>query len=207
MSVVLVIIGLIVGGVLVGESLIAAAAVRATISQIEKYNQVANTFFGKYGYLPGDIPAGPAAQFGFAARGTLPGQGDGNGLIQGNNCAGSVSGLNQAGGETVMFWEDLSTAGLIEGGFDTYSGWSCTASLTNLYYPQAKLGSYFIFAMGLNGINYFHFGATYTGYGGGPGQLAGGLTDMTVSQAYSIDTKTDDGFPQTGRVTAQYELP
>src|SRR5580692_12405602 len=72
MSIVLVIIGLIVGGVLVGQDLIRAAGVRAQISQIEKYNTAVNTFYGKYGYLPGDIPAEPAAQFGFAPRGTYP---------------------------------------------------------------------------------------------------------------------------------------
>jgi prepilin-type N-terminal cleavage/methylation domain-containing protein len=38
LSIVLVIIGLIVGGVLVGQDLVKAAGVRATISQIEKFN-------------------------------------------------------------------------------------------------------------------------------------------------------------------------
>jgi prepilin-type N-terminal cleavage/methylation domain-containing protein len=109
MSIVLVIIGLIVGGVLVGQSLISAAAMRAQISQIEKYNQAANTFFGKYGYLPGDIPSGPAAQFGFAARGTIAdhlGEGDGDGLLEGNwsgvSTASPANGLAQGTGETVL---------------------------------------------------------------------------------------------------------
>jgi len=57
MSIVLVIIGLIVGAVLVGQDLIRAAEVRATIAQIEKYNTVVNTFRGKYGGLPGDLNA------------------------------------------------------------------------------------------------------------------------------------------------------
>lgn len=74
LSIVLVIIGLIVGGVLVGQSLINAAAVRAQVTQIEKFNSVVNTFYGKYGYLPGDLPAGPAAQFGFASRGSYAGE-------------------------------------------------------------------------------------------------------------------------------------
>ncbi len=38
LSIVLVIIGLIIGGVLVGKDLIKAAEIRATISQINKYN-------------------------------------------------------------------------------------------------------------------------------------------------------------------------
>jgi prepilin-type N-terminal cleavage/methylation domain-containing protein len=82
MSIVLVIIGLIVGGVLAGQSLINAAAVRATISQIEKYQT--NTFRGKYGYLPGDIKDPDASNFGFAARGQYAGEGDGNGVLEGN---------------------------------------------------------------------------------------------------------------------------
>jgi hypothetical protein len=52
---VLVIIGLIVGGVLVGRDLIQAAAVRATITQIEKFNTATNTFYTKYNGLPGDL--------------------------------------------------------------------------------------------------------------------------------------------------------
>src|ERR1700728_113591 len=83
LSIVLVIIGLIVGGILVGQNLIAAAGVRATITQIEKFNTAANTFYNKFGYLPGDIPAAPAAQFGFTPRGSAPGEGDGNGIIEG----------------------------------------------------------------------------------------------------------------------------
>jgi hypothetical protein len=69
MTIVLVIIGLIVGGVLVGQNPIASATMRAHVTQIEKFNHGANAFFEKYGYLPGDIPAGPAGQFGFAVRG------------------------------------------------------------------------------------------------------------------------------------------
>lgn len=68
LSIVLVIIGLVAGGVLVGRDLIAAATIRSTISQIEKYKTAVNTFRGKYGYLPGDIPADQAAQTGLAAR-------------------------------------------------------------------------------------------------------------------------------------------
>lgn len=43
LSIVLVIIGLIVGGILVGRELISAAEIRATVSQIEKYNTSVNT--------------------------------------------------------------------------------------------------------------------------------------------------------------------
>src|ERR1700735_2969244 len=84
LSIVLVIIGLIVGGVLVGQDLIRAADVRAQISQIEKYQTAVNTFRGKYGYLPGDIKDPDASSFGFQPRGPYAGEGDGNGILEGN---------------------------------------------------------------------------------------------------------------------------
>jgi prepilin-type N-terminal cleavage/methylation domain-containing protein len=208
LSIVLVIIGLIVGGILVGQSLIAAATVRAQISQIERYNQAVNTFRGKYGALPGDIRDPDASGFGFQARGTSAGQGDGNGLIQGNNGASWVSGQVQSGGETMMFWNDLTRAGLISDSLTAYTGWgTCNlGSCFSGYFPPAKFNTTtYVFAMELNSsANYFHFGAYYSGFGGG--QLAGGLTQMTVAQAYAIDSKIDDGLPQSGRVMAEYEI-
>src|SRR5580693_9186033 len=54
LSIVLVIIGLIIGGVLVGQDLINAAQARAIITDIERFNTAANTFESKYGCLPGD---------------------------------------------------------------------------------------------------------------------------------------------------------
>ena len=73
MAIVLVVIGLLAGAVLVGQSLIGAAAVRAQITQIEKYNTAANTFYSKYDALPGDIPAALVTQLGFTAMPVRPG--------------------------------------------------------------------------------------------------------------------------------------
>jgi prepilin-type N-terminal cleavage/methylation domain-containing protein len=215
LSIVLVVIGLIVGGILVGQSLINAAGVRATISQIEKYNSAANTFRDKYGYLPGDIPAQPAAQFGLIARGTGQGEGDGNGLIEDGAC-----GLCGAGGEQLVFWVDLSTAGLIDGGFSaanfsTSPGSSATGPTLNLYLPQAKVGSgnyVYVISGGWgdesgtnsNGSNYFGINAvTSLGQGACP-QCLWSNPGLTVQQAYAIDSKIDDGLPLTGNVLAAY---
>jgi prepilin-type N-terminal cleavage/methylation domain-containing protein len=217
MSIVLVIIGLIVGGVLVGQSLVAAAGARATITQIEKYNTAANTFYGKYGYLPGDIPAGPAAQFGFVPRGQYAGEGDGNGFIEGAlaDSPNSNLGLLQGRGETTLVWVDLSTAHLIEGSFNTASATSDPGNVTGTnidkYLPQAKLGrGNYVYAYGgsasvASGINNWrnYYGlSAITSIGGGGTPTSN--VSLTVYEAYSIDAKTDDGLPQSGRVTAQY---
>lgn len=216
LSIVLVIIGLIVGGVLVGQDLIRAAGVRAQISQIEKYNTAVNTFLGKYDALPGDISDPNASKFGLQARGLYPGEGDGNGIIKGafGNWLGAVGGYYQTAGETVMFWVDLSAAGLIEGGFtaaspNTIPG--CSASLNiNSYLPTAKVGNsnyVYVFSPGAygdstTGPNYFgvmSFQALCGAYG-----LPVASPSLTVMQAFNIDKKTDDGLPQSVRVLASY---
>src|SRR5215475_7293609 len=87
LSIVLVIIGLIVGGILTGQDLIKQASLRATVAQLDKYNTAAYTFRNKFGSLPGDISSVQAAALGFYnVTGALAGTqacGDGNGLIQG----------------------------------------------------------------------------------------------------------------------------
>jgi len=99
---------IIVVGILVGHDLIRAAVVRAQLSQIEKYNTAVNTFYGKYGALPGDIPGTAASGFGFAKRGTgagIGGLGDSNGSIEGQgNCATGtdVNGGYVSAGEPVI---------------------------------------------------------------------------------------------------------
>lgn len=55
LSIVLVIIGLVIGGILVGQDLIKAAELRATISQKEKFDSAVNTFRNKFGGKPGDL--------------------------------------------------------------------------------------------------------------------------------------------------------
>jgi prepilin-type N-terminal cleavage/methylation domain-containing protein len=218
LSIVLVIIGLIVGGVLVGQDLIHAAAVRATISQIENYNTAVNTFYTKYNGLPGDCAN--CGALGLVSRGSLPGEGDGNGVIQGY--AGSTAGYWECTGETTVFWVDLSTAGLIDGGFNTARETACpsaspkttpisTPSL-NDFFPQAKLGrGNYIYVWsggygtnsggaGPDGMNYF--GVSAVQWIGNGSMVA--WQGMTVWEASSIDTKIDDGLPQTGNVTALY---
>jgi prepilin-type N-terminal cleavage/methylation domain-containing protein len=217
LSIVLVIIGLIVGGVLIGQTLISAAGVRATISQIEKYNTAATTFREKYGYLPGDIPAGPAAQFGFIARGTGPGQGDGNGLIEGGGGT-NYGGLGGASGEQLVFWVDLNTAHLISGGFSAanFSSSPGTTATIAPYIPPAKLGggNYIYVTSGgwpdqsgtnSNGTNYFSLGVvSIIGTAGSCTSCVQGNSGLSVSQAVAIDTKIDDGMPLTGNVLAAY---
>ena len=82
LAIVLVIIGLIIGGVLVGQDLIKAAEIRSSTTQIEKYNTAATAFRTKYDGFPGDLASARASSFGMQARAGTDGLGDGDGVLE-----------------------------------------------------------------------------------------------------------------------------
>lgn len=207
LSIVLVIIGLIVGGVLAGQDLIKAAQIRATIAQLEKYNTAVNTFRNKYNGLPGDLPFSMASSFGLAATtsgGT--GLGDGNGLIQDPGLT------NTPVGEPLLFWRHLSDAGLIDGAFDmdmtVATAQIPTTVVTANDFPAAKIGrgSYYIVGSDA-GINYFGILGLINGVTGGAAGTANYFPVRTPTfsgiEARNIDKKTDDGMPLLGSVQAR----
>ncbi len=214
LSIVLVIIGLIIGGVLVGRDLIAGATVRAQISQIEKYNTAIHTFRVKYGYLPGDIPEPAASSFGLQTRGQYAGEGDGNNILEGviSDAASQNCPTCNAAGETVMLWEDLSFANLIDATFSAASPTTpvavpmilteATTPPINKYFPRAKFdGQSYVYAWSQNGVNYFCIAAIDSLY-----NVSGYVhssPSMTVQMAYAIDAKIDDGLPRSGRIYAR----
>lgn len=211
-SVVLVIIGLIIGGALLGRDLIISASTRAQISQIEEYNTAINTFRLKYGYLPGDIPEPAATSVGLETRGTSAGEGDGNNIMEGVNTAGTNCATCNAAGETVMLWEDLSTAGLIEGGFTVASPTTPVASpliLTEItnppikrYFPRAKFDdTSYVYVWSQSGVNHFCVAEIFALYN--VSSYVHSSPTMTVQMAYAIDSKIDDGLPRSGRIVAR----
>lgn len=102
LSIVLVIIGLIVGGILVGRELIHTAQLRGVLTEIEKFETARMAFKLKYNCFPGDCAS--AINFG------LGNSGNGNDLIEAY-CYYSTS------DEPYLYWQHLAAAGLISGNF------------------------------------------------------------------------------------------
>lgn len=221
LSIVLVIIGLIVGGVLAGQDMIKAAQVRATVAQIEKYNTAANTFRDKFGVMPGDAGESKATQFGMpvkladgTARSAAAINADQDGLMEcnGTNCA-AADGATGFGSETSLFWSDLSWAVLISESLQTTDGTvggGAAGAITpggvagqemGQFLPEAKIGrgNYFtVYAVG--GKNFYQLaGITSIANGTGVYTLENRLTPQ---EAFNIDQKADDGKPNTGGVRA-----
>ena len=202
----MVIIGLIIGGVLVGQDLINAATIRAQISQIEKYNTAVHTFQLKYGGIPGDLLYTQAESFGFYVT-TLPvtigapNYGDNNGLIYGG---GSI-----LDGEPSMFWRQLSDAKLISGNLGANLNNSAqptpstiTGSAIFTYLPAAALGNAATIQVlsPRDGNNYFVLSSINTILSYGWSDTA--TNPLTAKNAYMLDQKIDDSLPSSGNVFA-----
>lgn len=181
LSIVLVIIGLIIGGVLVGQDLIIAAQMRGTIQQLEKYNSAMNAFRGKYSKLPGDVDN--ATSFGFT------GNGDGDGQLE-----DGMQGITLATGEITYIWDHLESAGMADG---TYDGVQ-TGGTVGGTFPRTKFGRGGITVYHVNGVNYYQIGAANA-------SMTTMLTADVLStvDAWNLDKKIDDGIPDSGNVWAR----
>ncbi len=207
LSIVLIIIGLIIGGVLVGQDMIKGAEVRATIAQLEKFNTAVNTFRNKYDGFPGDLLN--AANYGFTSRDQTTGEGDGDGIIDTPD-AGSD---DDYCGEIVFFWKDMDDANLIAqsitAGNNDGSTTGChDAAVTtgfDDYFPEAEIGKLNLFVPGSDsGINYYLI-TSMTGITADTGAFT--LADtMTPNEAFQIDSKMDDGHPSQGTVMAYTDV-
>ena len=212
LSIVLVILGLLVGGVLGGQSLINAAKLRSVVTQYQRYLTATEAFRDKYRGLPGDLKNGAtfwgaadgstgstAACVTTAATGTLTCNGNGDGIIL----------PSTSSNESYQFWHQLANAGLIEGTYDGIQHGSNTYSSTTANSPQGRYGSslWFVWNWGISAgstgtiyalqyDNFFEFG----------GIVANGDPDTVIlkpEELWNIDTKLDDGIPATGTVIAR----
>jgi prepilin-type N-terminal cleavage/methylation domain-containing protein len=192
LAIVMIIIGLLIGGILKGQELIANAQVGATVSQVKAIDAATTTFRDKYDSLPGDmnnfanrLPAG-------SCTGCV--NGDGNGRLATGNA--NVNPLGAPAGEGQNFFLMLSASDLLGG---------ITNTGTNEWgdiYPEAKVAGGFHAgysngaALGSNGAappgHYLGLVSTWN---------AGSANNtLTANEAARIDTKLDDGRGNTGSV-------
>ena len=210
LSIVLVILGLLTGGILTGQTLIRAAELRAITTEFQNYQSATNTFRDKYFAIPGDMRN--AEQFwGTMSSGSCP---NATGGIGTQTCNGNgdgtvrVSGTPSQSNETFTFWQHLANASLIEGRFTGIAGTgnelhaiigenSPTSRMSNVTWNARFLGeitSNTIFYDNFYG-NIFTVGRVF------PNSTVGN-SFLTPQEAWNIDIKLDDGQPGTGLLVA-----
>ncbi|NBX04025.1 MAG: prepilin-type N-terminal cleavage/methylation domain-containing protein [Alphaproteobacteria bacterium] len=205
-SIVLVIVGLIIGGILVGKEMIYAAEIRATLKQVEQFNAAMNTFKLKYGCISGDCAN--ANQFGFTTPTSphvpvVPADGwigDGDGMINNNSSAEFLTAfwwLRNAGlltgsitENTVMFGSPITNSfvlAALNGGQQGYRA-TWTAQWID---STGNLGNEFLSGANAGAGHYFWLTSDmYTS------------TAILPMEAQAIDSKLDDGLPRSGQVLA-----
>jgi prepilin-type N-terminal cleavage/methylation domain-containing protein len=204
LSIVLVIIGLLVGGILVAQSVVETAKITSQINQFQQLDIAASQFKNKYGQLPGD-----SSLF-------LP-TGNNNNEIQAWNTSGSGYGGQGASLEVGSFFKHLSDSGMI---MTTYVSANNVTLRAGNAVPGAKIGvkGSLVFGTGLlhgEGVQDGNTIAVPTGsywylcnegaagssglFCAGYGHTGGALTAV---QALAIDTKMDDSMPWSGDVIA-----
>jgi prepilin-type N-terminal cleavage/methylation domain-containing protein len=197
LSIVLVILGLLTGGILTGQSLIRAAELRAITTESDQFSAAVNAFKAKYFALPGDM--NNATSF----WGVNTANGNGDGIIDSPSAASTA-------GEMFMFWNQLGLSGLING---QYTGIAGSIGIWNTIYgtntPQSKISGtgYMIITANYSGgdsylyaynyINSLIYGAQEVG-----GNSWTGNESLKPEEAWNIDKKIDDGIPSRGRLHA-----
>jgi prepilin-type N-terminal cleavage/methylation domain-containing protein len=215
LSIVLVILGLLTGGILTGQSLIKAAELRSITTEVSEFQTAINTFKGKYFALPGDMTnatsfwgdnGAECADAGITDGTPGTCNGDGDGIVE------ETAGGADDDGESYMFWNQLAYAGMINGEYSGVSfnsndgvdiGVNTPASAFNgatyqiVNRDETGGGSSVSYAYDYE--NVFLFGTNNL-----PGSDWAGTPVMTPEEAWNIDTKMDDGKPARGNFIARY---
>ncbi len=211
LSIVLVILGLLVGGILAGQSLIRAAELRTASAEWSRYQSAMYAFRDKYFAFPGDM-TNATAFWGLAhASGgttvacyltassdskTCDGNGDGD---WDENDGGSNS-YNEA----YRLWQHLANAGMIEGQYTGTRDASASKATIGKNVPASKVSGAGWAAVSFTQsvLHATYFMGSYVGFLLGAEYFPYTLLnpELMPEAAWNIDTKLDDGRPGLGMV-------
>ncbi|MFM9889690.1 MAG: type II secretion system protein [Rickettsiales bacterium] len=227
LSIVLVILGLLTGGILAGQSLIRAAEMRSVNTEYSKYTTAIYSFRDKYFQLPGDmnnatrfwgaqtgattdgvVTACAALTVGATDTSTCNGDGDGKIAPETTPATGLADRLQYY--EVFRAWQHLANAGLIEGRYGGVSSAGRT-DISNIIIgtnqPASRSGNSVTW-----GLRYIVPGYDYPTFytpnpygnvltaGANSSPYNGSGPFLKPDEAWNIDTKFDDGKPGLGNV-------
>jgi prepilin-type N-terminal cleavage/methylation domain-containing protein len=189
MSIVLVIVGLLIAMITMGNQMMQQSNARAVINEVRGIQQSLNTFKLQYNYLPGDLPN--ATSFWATSA-----NGNGNGVIDYN------TGVSTPLEDTYVFQQlylaniiNLSFSGGAQGG-----GTNRYVAGVNAYPSRLSGAGYFV----ASNVTLYHiiYAPQQLQFGSATNGNSGVLNGQAVTSndAYYIDQKMDDGVPSSGNV-------
>lgn len=220
LSVVIVVIGLIAGGIVVGRSLIRGSEQRAIISELRSYEQAFGAFIEQYQYPPGDLPdatdywgiaggtGSDATCFATQSNTTATCNGTGDGWVGRNlDHATASTGSPNSGTnyEWFLLWKQLANARLVTGRFSDTVYAASTSARPGYNVPASKAdGGYTILMVdgyGGDANSYAISGKRHLiSYGTEAASRFTRGRVLTPMQGYQLDQKIDDGMPGGGRL-------
>ncbi len=217
MSIVMILVGLLIGGILAAQTLIHGAQARSIISQITGYNAAVNTFQLKYGGMPGDLTNASTIVSGATTNG------NGDGLMEGTFCYAGPATASAAANdvnrsqymilgsahyctntedlsyEYSAFWQQLTADKLISGQYTLTN----TTLTPNVNMPSTKINNnvgILAYANSGDNLNYYQLGVTSITINSSNSPTQNFLSP---ADAFAIDSKMDDGLPASGIVAAR----
>ncbi|MGE0108216.1 MAG: prepilin-type N-terminal cleavage/methylation domain-containing protein [Bdellovibrionales bacterium] len=175
LSIVLVIIGIIIGGVLTGQQVMESARITNVVSAIQAYQAQVQTYNQNFGTLPGD-DANADSRFSVSV-GVCSGTDCGDGKIGTSSSFNASSGATDASAESRYVWEQLRAANLVKNqGSDTGAQ------------PSNPFGGVYGFQNGSSG-----------------GEFDSNIiciSEIPGTAAQGIDARLDDGVRNDGQMRA-----
>ncbi len=176
LSIVLVIIGLIIGGVLTGQQIIQNARTTNAINAIQSYQAQFSTYAQNYGAVPGDDKYATSR---FKPSNYTVSTGDGDGAVGTSSSFDNTTVTEGTAFESRVVWEHLRLAGLVKNQRD---------DTTIAIQPPNPFGGVYGFQNGA-------FDGTFS-----TNCLC--LNNVPAEAALAIDTKLDDGLSDSGIIQA-----
>jgi len=205
MSIVILIIGVIIGGIMLGQSLVTSSKLQLVITDADNYANAAANFKQTYQGLPGDF-SNAATVWGTDSNGCTNGggasgtcSGDGDGMIESAAAASQV-------GEMFLFWQHLAKAEMFNNALQNKAGsagGSDSLIDTNVPMGSIKGSGFSVTWLGTLSGNSNYFDGSYANaiiFGGRTSASVSNTVILTSEQAEAIDSKIDDALPGTGKI-------
>lgn len=203
MAIVLIVIATVVGGILVGTSLLKSTQLQSVVADVNRYKNAMKLFQEKYHYFPGDMPGATSVW-------STSDNGNGDGFIAGTDGTPVDIGATDWQ-EHLRAWQHLALSGFIEG---SYSGAGATLVVkTNIPLSNFRRGTGFTLHYAKPGMDTSYYRASYRHilvFGNTEDEDGNAIDSdhpaygpiLSHAEALTLDQKLDDGKPSSGAVLA-----
>jgi hypothetical protein len=186
-------IGLIVGGIMVGQDLVKGAKLNSVMSEVHMYRTAISNFQAKYKQLPGDMVNASGIWSNCDATPSNC-NGNGNWLLDDSNNYN----------ERFRFWQHLSLSEVISGNYTGVRSPSSEWIDSGVNTPESAFDNAIVFThqrMPYKAdINSLYFGTIDDD---DTEDSSASEAVFTPAEAKKIDRKSDDGHPRAGKIRAE----